>query len=296
MALPDNESLELVLDAKALLGEGPHWSEEDQQLYWVDILSKCVHIYDPQRHENQTIIVDQLISSVVVRSSGGLVITTEKGIQFLDIETETLTPIDDPESTQPGNRFNDGKCDPSGRFWAGTMDFDGAAATGSLYMLHKDLSIKTMKNHVTVSNGITWSPDYRVMYYVDSPTKNIVAFDYDNQTGHIKNERIVVTIPEGEGIPDGLTSDSEGNLWVAQWGGSMISKWNPVTGKRLDVIPVPATHVTSCAFGGPHLDELYITTARTDLDEHARASQPHAGGLFKLKTAVKGIPTFKFKG
>lgn len=286
---------QLVFDAKATLGEGPFWDARKQKLYWVDIMEKKIHIHHPDTNENEFITVDHLIGTVVARESGGFIAATQHG--FYEVaEDGTQTLIVDPEKELPDNRFNDGKCDPAGRFWAGTMHLDENEPSGSLYVLDQNLQVKKMLSNITISNGLAWTDDHKTMYYIDSPTKQVVAFDYDLSTGSISNKRVVVTIPEGEGIPDGMTIDADGNLWVAQWGGYKVSKWDPKTGKRLDEVKVPAKQVTSCVFGGKNLDELYITSARRGLDEEELTAYPHSGGVFRVKTDVKGSETFLFKG
>lgn len=288
--------LELVLDVNAILAEGPCWDEVEQLLYWVDIEGKKVHIYDPATNVDRAIDVGQHVGAIAVRKSGGAVLAMHHGIYFLDIKTEKLIPVCDPENDKPDNRFNDGKCDAAGRFWVGTLNFEEKDPLGALYCMEIDHSVRKILKGVTVSNGITWSPDNTVMYYIDSPTRQVVAFDYDIKTGSISNKRVVVEIPEGEGNPDGMTSDSEGMIWVAQWGGWQVSRWNPYTGELIDKIPVPVERVTSCIFGGKDLDELYITTARRGLEGEELKKQPHAGGIFRIKTGIKGLPTYKYGG
>lgn len=287
---------ELLIDAKATLGEGPCWDARKNLFYWVDIIEKKVHIYNPATKAAQSISVDHLVGAAVARESGGFILATKEGFYALDEKTKKMEFIHDPEDDLTGNRFNDGKCDPAGRFWAGTMHIDEKEPTGSLYVLHTDLTVKKMLEDITISNGLAWSSDYKTMYYIDSPTKQVAAFDYDLQSGLISNKRTVVTIPEGEGIPDGMTIDAEGNLWVAQWGGYKVSKWNPTTGKRLAEVDIPAKQVTSCVFGGEELNELYITSATTGLDEGELSAYPHSGGVFRVKTDVKGGETYVFKG
>jgi sugar lactone lactonase YvrE len=239
---------------------------------------------------------DHMIGTVVPRKSGGMALAMEKGFYFLNDDNGETTLITNPESNIPENRFNDGKCDPAGRFWAGTMSMNGERATGSLYCLNTDLSVTKKLEGVSISNGIVWSPEKDEMYYIDTPTREIWAFDYDMSTAVISNKRVIATIPEDEGFPDGMTIDSEGMIWVAHWEGWKVSRWNPGTGTKLGEVELPAARVTSCAFGGEKLDDLYITTARTGLKEEEINNQPHAGGLFYVKTGVKGLPAYQFGG
>jgi len=281
--------VQLIVDQKAELGEGPCWDGKNKCLYWVDIMGKKLHIHSTATNTNREIDVGAYIGTVAVREKGGLIVALQNGFHFLDTETEQLTPITDPERHRPENRFNDGKCDPAGRFWAGSMELNITGPNASLYRLGTDLNVKKMLDDVTISNGLAWSPDYKKMYYIDTPTQQVAAFDYDHQTGEICNKRAVVTIDKKDGSPDGMTIDEEGMLWVAHWGGSRVTRWNPATGELLDKIEVPATNVTACVFGGENMDELFITTARSEGD-------PSSGGLFKVKLNVKGAPSYTFQG
>ncbi|MEM7132427.1 MAG: SMP-30/gluconolactonase/LRE family protein [Chloroflexota bacterium] len=289
-----SKEAELILDTKVDLGEGPIWDVENQLLYWVNIMESEVLIYNPQTEQNRVIDVGQYVGTVVKGRSGLLYLALHHGFASLDLATEEVTLITDPEADLPTNRFNDGKCDPAGRFWAGTMSVAEAGKTGSLYILDTDGSCRKMVSDIAISNGIVWSLDAKTMYYIDTPTGTVDAFDYDLASGNIGNRRSVITIPEGQGFPDGMTGDAEGMLWVAHWGGHRITRWNPVNGELLDTVHVPAAQVTACAFGGPNLDELYITCARRGLDATALAGQPLAGGLFKVSPGVKGLPAFEY--
>lgn len=290
-----SSQLELVLDAKATLAEGPTWDEETQKLYWLDIEKKQLNKFDPVSKQNVVTQFDQYVSAVALKKSGGLVLAMQHGFYFMDLDKDKPTPIIDPEAHLPNNRFNDGKCDPLGQFWAGTMSMNNESEAGALYCLNKHREVSSKISGVSVSNGLAWSPDGRTMYYIDSPTKQVVAYDFD-AIGNISNRRVVVNIPEGEGVPDGMTIDEEGHIWVAQWGGYKVSRWNVNDGTRLAEVSVPAAHVTSCTFGGDKLDELYITTARSGLTDRMLAEQPLAGGIFKMKTGVKGLPAMKYDG
>ncbi len=290
-----NGNLEMVLNV-AIVGEGASWDEDNDLLYWIDIDGKKVHIYNPATKKDREIDVGQYIGAIVPRKSGGAVVALHNGFYFLDLESEKLTFICDPENDKPNNRFNDGKCDVRGRFLAGTMPLDEKDPTGSLYCLEVDHSVRKLISDVTISNGIAWSPDNKIMYYIDTRTKRVDAFDYDVESGNISKRRTVVKIPENAGGPDGMTSDSEGMIWVAHWGGWQVSRWDPYTGKQIDAIHVPVERVSSCVFGGVNLDELYITTARRGLSKDELKKQPDAGGLFRIKVGIKGMPTYKYAG
>ncbi|SDK35809.1 SMP-30/gluconolactonase/LRE family protein [Sediminibacillus albus] len=286
--------LELVLDAKAELGEGPFWDADTQRLYWVDINNKQIHIFDPADNTDKVIEVDQYIGAVVMQTSGDLLLAMQNGIYSMDKNTTKLTFIADPEKDKPDSRFNDGKCDPAGRFWAGTMPLQLEPGAASLYRLDGDNHLRRMVPNVTVSNGMAWSNDKQTMYFADTPTQKIDAFDYDLKSGNISNRRTVIKIPESEGMPDGMTIDTEGMLWVAQWGGARVGRWDPGTGECRQVVELPASHVSSCAFGGAEMNQLYITTAREHLTKGQLDEQPYAGGLFRFHTNVKGAASYKF--
>ena len=288
--------VELLVDAHAQVGEGPLWDEEQQLLYWVDILSSLLYIYDPATGENRVLDVGRHVGTVVTRASGGLMLAVREGFASFDLETQELTLIANPEAHITGNRFNDGKCDPAGRFWAGTMAYESPSNQGSLYRLDTDFSVHKIFGDVAISNGIIWSLDHTTMYYIDTLRKNVRAFDYADDTGDISNERVIINVPEEIGMPDGMAIDSEGMLWVAHYGGSCVSRWNPNTAQLLEKIDLPVTQVTACAFGGPNLDILFITSAAQELDAAELARQPLAGGLFSIKTPYQGVPSFRFGG
>ncbi len=291
-----NMQAELLLDAKANLGEGPIWHAPSQRLYWVDINRNEVHVFNPVDGTDRVIDVGQKVGAVVVRRSGGLLLALHHGLAFLDMASEQVTILCDPEADLADNRFNDGKCDPAGRFWVGTMSLARQPGTANLWRLDPDLTVHHMLANVTTSNGIVWSLDHRTMYYIDTPTRQVAAFDYEAETGHIANRRVVVNFPDGAGSADGMTIDARGMLWIAHFRGGRVSCWNPATGATLQAIEVPAQKVTACAFGGPNLDDLYITTARIDLTEEEQRAQPYSGGLFVARPGVPGVESFEFAG
>jgi sugar lactone lactonase YvrE len=286
----------LVLDARAQLAEGPCWDPNKKALYWVDIEGRALHRYHPASQEHLTVLVEQRIGAAVPREGTDEVVAAlEDGFYLLHVHTGELIPLSLPEP-QSTTRFNDGKCDAAGRFWAGTMGYERHHSLGSLYCLAVNGTVRRVLSDVNLSNGLGWSPDGRSMYYIDSPTKQVAVYDFEPETGAMRNARVAVVIPEGEGVPDGMAVDEEGMLWVAQWGGSCVSRWNPHTGERLEKIILPAEQVTSCTFGGEGWTELYITTARIGLTERQLQAQPHAGGIFKVSLDIKGLPTQLFRG
>jgi len=291
---------ELVLDARADLGEGPAWEPHSGCLYWVDIHAGHLHIFDTSDGSDRLIELGEYLGCAAPRCSGGLVLGLRSGFATLDApltsEEARQRAIVNPEPHLPGNRFNDGKCDPAGRFLAGSMDDAEIEPSGSLYSLSPDGSVKTLLSGTRIANGLAWSPDFHTFYFIDTPTRTVMAFDYDLATGTIANPRAVISVAPALGWPDGMTSDSQGQLWVAMWGGAKLTRWNPASGQLLEEIPVPSLNVSSCAFGGPNLTDLYVTTARKKMKADQLAKYPLSGGLFRIRTDIQGLPTFKFTG
>ena len=279
----------LLLDAKATLGEGPVWDAKTQTLYWLDILEKRIYI------ETRILAqLDDLIGCLAPRKNGNLILGTRLGFANLNPDSVQLTVLAALDSELPTNRLNDGKCDPAGRFIAGTMDMGEENPSGALYSFDGK-QVTRLLSGITISNGLAWSVDHKTFYYIDTPTREVKAFDYDLATGQIANPRAVIHVPESIGWPDGMTSDTDGNLWIAIWGGAQITQWNPSTGKLLEQIQVPALHTSSCVFGGKDMNELYVTSARTGMSEADLKKYPLSGGLFKVETKVTGMPTFEFE-
>ena len=281
---------ELIFDAKAALGEGPVWDARTQSLYWIDILNKRIYANGDVLLES-----DETIGCLAPRKSGGLVFTQRFSFWTCGSDSHKLTLLSTLENEPPNNRFNDGKCDPRGRFLAGTMDMSEKDPNGSLYSFDGK-TVTRLLTGITISNGLTWSPDQKTLYYIDTPTHKVTAFDYDLETGTVANPRMAVRVPDEFGWPDGMTSDMQGNLWIAMWGGAQVTKWDPATGQLLERIPVPAKNVSSCVFGGGNLNELYLTSARAGLDEDALKHYPLTGSVFRLETGVEGMPVFEFAG
>ena len=290
-----NEKLELVIDAGAQIAEGPFWDQEKQLLYWVDILGKTINIYNPVTAKNDVIQLDKMIGALIPTAKGKLLAALEDGLYLIDPETFKPRILVNPESNTAQTRFNDGKCDQKGRFWGGTMDLEENRELGKLYCLDQDLNLEEKVKNVKISNGLAWSLDNKTMYYIDSPTKEVLAFDYDLETAEISNKRTIISLAEGKGVPDGMSIDAQGKLWIAHFGGSQVSRWNPESGKKIDKVELPVSNVTSCAFGGKNLDQLYITTASVGLSEEQKEEQPYAGGIFRYQAEVKGLKAFKFE-
>ncbi|MFV0265609.1 MAG: SMP-30/gluconolactonase/LRE family protein [Draconibacterium sp.] len=291
---PKSSEVELVIDSKSELGEGAIWNYRTGELMWVNIKGKILNFYNPVSGLNKEMLTGQMVGTVVPAESGQVLVALQNGIYSLDPETGTKKLLADPEADKPDNRFNDGKCDPAGRLWAGTMSLVGAKQAGALYRFDPDTSVHKMVDGVGTSNGIVWSADKTKMYYIDTPTRQVMGYDYDNETGAISHPKVAVEIPEGAGYPDGMTIDEEDNLWVALWGGSAVACFNPENGELIRKVEVPAKNVTSCAFGGNDLGTLFITTARESTSDEDLQKFPLAGGVFKIRPGVKGVKAFFF--
>ncbi|GAB3327098.1 SMP-30/gluconolactonase/LRE family protein [Larkinella ripae] len=277
---------EVVLDYPCQLGEGPVWDAQQGRILWVDILPGDIHSLDPVSREHRVFNVGQMVGAVALHPSGKLLAALQHGFYEVSPENQTVTSIFDPEAHLPNNRFNDGKLDPAGRFWAGTMALDDKPGAGALYMLDHDRSVSVKIENVSCSNGLAWSLDERTLYYIDSPTRQVVAYDYDPATGAIRNRRVAVQFRDADGFPDGMTIDRAGMLWIALWDGWSVVRYNPHTGQRLHQISLPAARITSCAFGGRDRDVLFITSAKTGLNQQEQDKQPLAGCLFAVKPPV----------
>jgi sugar lactone lactonase YvrE len=286
---------EPVLNAQATLGEGALWDAGRRRLLWVYIQAGRVHLFNPDTGEDESIEVGQTVGTVVPRARGGLIVAMHRAVAAIDPDCREPEILAELETPAAENRFNDGKCDPAGRFWVGTISAS-RQPDACLYRLEADLSIHHVLDGVVNSNGLAWSLDAKIMYYIDTGTHAIDAFDYDIDRAVVRNRRTVVAVPADEGKPDGMTIDGEGMLWVAHWGGGRVNRWDPRSGRLLQTVAVPAAHTTSCAFGGTDLATLYITTARTGMTAEQLTAQPHAGDLFAVHPGVSGVPAFEFAG
>ncbi|MEO6633503.1 MAG: SMP-30/gluconolactonase/LRE family protein, partial [Mucilaginibacter sp.] len=222
--------VEIAVNHSCFLGEGPIWDAKTNTLFWVDILAGDIHEFNPKTNSHKTIHTHQMIGAVTLCTNCDLLAALKTGLAKIDRQTHEISIIAHPEPGLPANRFNDGKCDPAGRFWIGTMAVDETPNAGSLYMLDSNHHITKKVEGTTISNGMAWSADNSTFYYIDTPTQTIVAYDFDKEDGSISNKRTAFKIDEKEGHPDGMTIDDEGMLWVAHWNGWQVSRWNPITG------------------------------------------------------------------
>ncbi len=288
-------TVQCVVDARNRLGEVPVWDVREQALYWVDIEGRLLQRLTVGTGKVDRWEMPDRIACFALRELGGLIVGFASGIAFYDLDDGRLEWIARPEAAIPTNRFNEGKCDRKGRFWAGTMDDGLANHTAALYRIDTDLSVHKMVEGVGVSNTLVWSLDNETMFFADTLDGAIYCYDYDHESGAIRNRRQIVDL-KGTGIgPDGSTIDEEGFLWNAQWDGWRLARYAP--DGRLDrVVELPVQKPTSCMFGGPDLRTLYVTTAIWDLTSEQLARQPQAGGLFALDVGVGGVPEPRFNG
>ncbi|MDT0612067.1 SMP-30/gluconolactonase/LRE family protein [Streptomyces lancefieldiae] len=277
---------EVAVRAEATLGEGPTWDARAGRLIWVDILGCRVHTYDPASGRRTVRTTEQHVGAAKPRAGGGLVLNLRDGIGLLDPD-DSFRWLH--REAVPDRRGNDAAVAPDGSLWAGTMRYDEAPGGGTLSHVTGDGAVEVVLDDVAVSNGTGWSPDGRSMYYVDSPTRRIDVFDAAD--GSLTNRRTLATVEEGAGFPDGLTVDAEGCVWVALWDGGAVRRYTPA-GDLDRVIPLPVPRITACAFGGPDLTDLYITTARVGLT----APPPLAGSVLVVPGAGKGVAQPPFAG
>ena len=292
-AAVDSESVQCVADVHAVLGEGPLWVPREAALYWLDIQGRKIFRLDEKGEVSQWPTPFR-VGCIASRAKGGFIAGTDQGIAEIDLASGRLHLLFNPEQELPDNRFNDGKVDREGRFWVGSMDDREKEASGTLYRIDAGLGCTAMDGGYRVTNGPAFSPSGDLMYENDSARRVTYVFDVQPD-GRVSNRRPFVQFGENDGHPDGMTVDSEGCLWIAFWDGWCIRRFS-AEGKLLQTIEMPVARPTSCAFGGPDLDRLYVTSASRDLDETALEMQPKAGGLFMLVPGVRGLEEASFAG
>jgi len=282
-----------IADLKMVLGEGPIWVEREQALYWLDIKGRKIFRLGADGTQSEWATPFR-VGCIAPRTSGGFIAGTDRGIALVTLDGPAFDIAFNPEEDLPDNRFNDGKVDRAGRFWAGTMDDRERQASGTLYRIGGDLACTIVDTGYRVTNGPAFSPGGDLLYENDSALQLTYVFDLDAD-GNARNRRTFLSFDEGDGYPDGMTVDAEGCLWIAFWEGWCVRRFSP-DAELLETIEVPVARPTSCVFGGPNLDQMYVTSARTGLDADALAMQPNAGGLFLLSPGVRGLADLPFAG
>lgn len=272
-------------------GEGVIWDPSAGVVRWVDMLAGDVLTLASPGAGVSRLHVGDVAAAIRPRRTGGLVIAVERGFALMDEDASEPRHLGELWADRT-IRMNDGACDPQGRFYCGSMAYDAAAGRGALFRLDPDGTVSMVLERVTISNGLAWTADGALVYYVDSATNRVDAFDFEQERGLLTNRRPAVQIGADEGTPDGITIDAEGFIWVAMWGGSAVHRYAP-NGKLDGIVRLPARQVTSCTFGGPRLDELYVTTSRLGLSGD---DDPEAGALFRCRPGVQGLPPHLFAG
>jgi len=286
---PDSSPFECVLDARASLGECPMWSVDEQALYWVDINGPALHRLDPATGAHRSMAMPESIGCFAFREGGGFVVALRGGVWLVRADGSFERKIAEAPYDTSSFRFNDGRCDPAGRFYMGTMNERRDASTAALYRLAKGARLETVLTGMMISNGLAWSPDGRTMYHADTPTHAVRAFDYNPASGAITRPRTFVAWTGETDRPDGATIDSAGNYWSAFYRGGKVVKVSPL-GQVLAEYPVPAMCPTMCAFGGADLRTLYVTSARQMREADELARLPLSGGVFAMRVDVPGLP------
>lgn len=284
--------VELALDSRSHLGEGPVWDEQAQQLIWVNLIKGEVHRFDPATGTDSHLAVGTPVGAAALRDAGGYVLAVENGFATLSEAGELSTLVD--LGLGHTHRANDGKCDRFGRLWAGTNAYDFTPGESTLWRLDTDSSATAVVTGLTLANGLDWSPDNATMYLIDTMAATLWAYDFDGGSGTLSGRRALVEFAEGE-LPDGMTIDAEGYLWVAMYSGGEVRRFAP-DGRLERRIPVPVANPSSCAFGGPDLRDLYITTGHQLDDPSSLGPDNHLGSLFVCRPGVAGLPAGRYAG
>jgi sugar lactone lactonase YvrE len=278
------------------LGEGAIWHTRTGQLYWVDIAGHTVHSYEPATGRTRTALVGESVGTVVPTTRAEVLIARQRDFAFLDLDRGRLTPFPIEPLLPPDQRFNDGKCDADGRLWVGSMDCTVTPGDGRLWCLDPSLRAEPRRQNLTIPNGIAWSRDGLTLFHVDSVPRRLEAFDFNPVDGALSRPRTLREFSADDGYPDGMTLDADGHLWIALWNGWRVVRIDSATGATLAEIALPVQRPTACAFGGPALDTLYITSARHGLAFDELDRQPLAGALFATVPGVAGLPAHEFAG
>jgi sugar lactone lactonase YvrE len=285
---------DVALNAGDHLGEGPSWDAATGELTRVDINAGRVHRWAPATEAHSSVDLGDLTGFALPRRTGGLVAGVRHSVVLVDADGTRHT-LAEVEADRAENRFNDARCDSAGRLWAGTLSMVRRPGDAALYRIDPDGAIERILEGLTIANGIGWSPDEQLMYFIDSTTQRIDVMDFDPAAGRVHDRRAFVRIDAADGLPDGLAVDAYGGVWVALFGGGAVRRYAP--DGRLDAIaPLPVSNCTCPAFGGADLDELYVTSARHGLSDEQLAAQPLAGAVFRIAAGVRGLAAHPFGG
>ncbi|HLT07623.1 MAG TPA: SMP-30/gluconolactonase/LRE family protein [Cyclobacteriaceae bacterium] len=286
--------IETLFPSQCILAEGPLWHKERNSCFWVDIERGILYECNINSRAINTWSFDYRVTMVIQARNNNVILALDRSLARFDLENGTLDWLVDVEKNYPNHRCNDGACDSQGRIWVGTMALNIQEGAASLYCINTDHSVSRKVTDVTISNGLAWTADDRTFYYIDTPTKKVQAYHFNAEAGDIALDRTVIEIPDNMGSPDGMAIDEEGMLWIAHYGGFGVYRWNPHTGECLEKIEVPVPNVTSCAFVGPKLDQLLITTASENLSQEQLQQYPQSGDVFLAKVKVKGQPVYTY--
>jgi sugar lactone lactonase YvrE len=291
--MPNTLFAEIAAKLDCDLGEGPYWDDAQQELYFVDITNKQVKIFTPADSSVKTIQFDQVVSAVFLDQESELIVAARDGVFTASQDGSLKTLLAPIEPDDASIRTNDAKCDSTGRMWVGTMAFDFTPGVAALFSLDST-GLKEVVPELTIANGMGWSRDQKSMYFIDSPTGRVDIFDCNLQSGELKNRRPLITFDLAAGIPDGLTTDEDGGIWVAFFDGGEVRRFDP-SGELTHVVTLPVKQVTSCCFGGKDMSDLFITTARYAMNAESLAKEPLAGSLFKISTTFKGSKSNRYE-
>ena len=273
---------------------GPVWDDINQKLWWVDILSCTLNCYAPSSEENRSFEVGEQVGAAVLRKQGDFLLALKSGLAFFDDKSETITPIENNFTLGDGTRFNDGKCDPAGRFWVGTLNYDLEKGSGNLFCVNSDLKVEKKLGQLTIPNGLAWHSENDRFFFIDTIAGELYSFQYQKETGDIFDRSVIRDFDEKLGYPDGMTIDTEDKLWIALYGGGKVVRINPENGQIEFEIRLPVPKPTSCTFGGKDLKTLFITTCREHMDEAEIEKAPLSGSLFSIELPFQGVKTDRF--
>ena len=285
----------IISTSKSYLGESPYWHDKSKSFFWVDIIRGILYRYNFITKKIKKWKFNHNLSLIIESENEKLILALDLKIASFDLTLEKIEWLTELNGNEFVHRFNDGKCDVNGNLWIGSLNNKFEPLTGSLYSLGNGLEFKERIKNLTVSNGIAWTKDNRLMYFIDSPSQEVKVYDFDTSKNEINFNRVVIKVPKEFGSPDGMSIDRNGNLWIAHYGGYGVFCWNPNRGEIVDKVELPVPNVTSCCFGGEDLDYLLITTAQENLTKNDIKKYPLSGETFLVKTNTQGLLPYKFK-